>query len=332
MTWPAALSGAAVRMPRTVAGRRALYLALLVGGLFAFGLLGGQRAQAAEDAPTALSADVRTAVEGVTGSVAREPGADDGSGQEDGAEKTHGRELPSLTGDIVPAVTERVVRPERAVRPVGEVVGEVVGAVTDGLEEGRGAVPPLGSLPERPELPALPEPPALPELPESPEPGLPVFPGLPGLPALPVQTLPAATPQPTPVTSASADEADSAGTSADEADSAGTSVEDAVTATPHSVTPYDTTAIAPAHRTSAHPRHHRADTIAPAPARHAPAGDPGGAPDHRATVDNGTPRHGDAHAVTAHHLAPLRLVPGAAAHVGADEIRDAYRDIPVSPA
>ncbi|MER7570510.1 hypothetical protein [Streptomyces sp. NPDC126514] len=303
MTWPAALSGAAVRMPRTVAGRRALYLALLVGGLFACGLLGGQRAQAAEDAPTALSADVRTA----------------------GAEETEGRELPSVTGDVVPAVTERAVRP----------VGEAVGAVTDGLEEGRDAVPPLGSLPEPPELPALPEspallpelpalpqPPTLPELPESPEPGLPVFPGLPELPALPVQTLPAPAPQPAPVTSASADEADSAGTSA----------EDAVTATPHTVTPYDTTAPAPAHRTSAHPRHHRADTIAPAPPRHAPAGDPGGAPDHRATVDNGTPRHGDAHAVTAHHLVPLRLVPGAAAHVGADEIRDAYRDIPVSPA
>ncbi|MFI9768424.1 hypothetical protein ACIHJG_16385 [Streptomyces sp. NPDC052415] len=306
MTWPAALSGAAVRMPRTVAGRRALYLALLVGGLFAFGLLGGQRAQAAEDAPTALSADVRTA----------------------GAEETQGRELPSVTGDVVPAVTERVVRP----------VGEAVGAVADGLEEERGAVPPLGSLPEPPELPALPEPPALlpelpqpptlPELPESPEPGLPVFPGLPELPALPVQTLPAPAPapapapQPAPVTSASADEADSAGTSA----------EDAVTATPHTVTPYDTTTPAPAHRTSAHPHHHCADTIAPAPARQAPAGDPGGAPDHRATVDNGTPRHGDAHAVTAHDLAPLRLVPGAAAHVGADEIRDAYRDIPVSPA
>ncbi|MGW0910667.1 hypothetical protein ACWD1Z_02790 [Streptomyces sp. NPDC002784] len=300
MTWSAALPGAAVRIPRTAAGRRALYLALLVGGLFALALLGGQRAQAAEDAPTALSADLRTAVEGVTGSVAREPRAGE----------PQGRELRPVTEDTVPAVTERAVRP----------VGEAVGAVTEGLDEARGAVPPRESLPE---LPALPEPPALPELPQAPDAELPVLPGLPELPALPEQTLPVTAPAP--VTSAPPGEADSAGPATGEA----------ATATPHGVTPYDTTAPAhrtPAHRTSAHPHPHRADSTAPVPVRHAPAGVPGGALDHRATVDNGTPRHGDAHAVAAHHPAPPRLVPGAAAHVGADEIRDAYRDIPVSPA
>ncbi|MFJ9565392.1 hypothetical protein ACIRQQ_35815 [Streptomyces fuscichromogenes] len=55
MTSPAVLPGAAVRVSRTVPGRRALQLALLVGGLLALGLLCGQRAQAAEGVPATPS-------------------------------------------------------------------------------------------------------------------------------------------------------------------------------------------------------------------------------------------------------------------------------------
>ncbi|MGW0881812.1 hypothetical protein [Streptomyces sp. NPDC002671] len=51
MTLSAALPPAALRVMRAVAGRRALQLALLVGGVFALGLLCGQQAHAAEGGP-----------------------------------------------------------------------------------------------------------------------------------------------------------------------------------------------------------------------------------------------------------------------------------------
>ncbi|WP_445529527.1 hypothetical protein [Streptomyces cyslabdanicus] len=61
MTWSAALSGAALRVTRTAAGRRALQLGLLVGALFALGFLSGQQARAAEAGPTAPAAGTVTA-------------------------------------------------------------------------------------------------------------------------------------------------------------------------------------------------------------------------------------------------------------------------------
>ncbi|MGW1166664.1 hypothetical protein [Streptomyces sp. NPDC002550] len=48
MTFPAALLGTTVRALRTAAGRRALQLVLLVGGLFALGFLCGEQAHAAD--------------------------------------------------------------------------------------------------------------------------------------------------------------------------------------------------------------------------------------------------------------------------------------------
>ncbi|NUP23514.1 MAG: hypothetical protein HOZ81_47160 [Streptomyces sp.] len=51
MTWPAALPVAALRVLRTAAGRRALQVALVVGGLFALGFLCGERAYAADGLP-----------------------------------------------------------------------------------------------------------------------------------------------------------------------------------------------------------------------------------------------------------------------------------------
>ncbi|MFJ2515823.1 hypothetical protein ACIPEL_34040 [Streptomyces griseoviridis] len=66
----------------------------------------------------------------------------------------------------------------------------------------------------------------------------------------------------------------------------------------------------------------------------APGGEPGGALGSRAVVDGAGSRqsHGDAHAVVVDRLAPVRLVPGAAARHDVAEIRNRYRDIPVSPA
>ncbi|KOV67188.1 hypothetical protein [Streptomyces sp. MMG1121] len=51
MTFPAAFLGTTVRVLRTAGGRRALQLALLVGGLFALGFLCGEQAHAADGTP-----------------------------------------------------------------------------------------------------------------------------------------------------------------------------------------------------------------------------------------------------------------------------------------
>src|SRR5689334_24407278 len=51
LTWPAALPAAAVRVMRSAAGRRALQVVVLVGGLFALGFLCGEQAHAADGAP-----------------------------------------------------------------------------------------------------------------------------------------------------------------------------------------------------------------------------------------------------------------------------------------
>ncbi|NGO48999.1 hypothetical protein [Streptomyces ureilyticus] len=71
-TLSAALPGAALRMTRTAAGRRALQVGLLVGGLFVLGLLCGERANAADGADSATSGVTATGVvRSVTGSAER---------------------------------------------------------------------------------------------------------------------------------------------------------------------------------------------------------------------------------------------------------------------
>ncbi|MFC8666712.1 hypothetical protein [Streptomyces sp. NPDC057199] len=68
MALSAVLPDAALRVTRTVAGRRALQVALLVGGLFVLGLLYGEQARAADGvAPASQPAEVVRAV--VTGSA-----------------------------------------------------------------------------------------------------------------------------------------------------------------------------------------------------------------------------------------------------------------------
>ncbi|MEU2621204.1 hypothetical protein ABZ642_24195 [Streptomyces sp. NPDC007157] len=93
-----------------------------------------------------------------------------------------------------------------------------------------------------------------------------------------------------------------------------------------------TSALAPVSGAAAHTHTggHRAARAFDGPSRPAPAGDPDGALG-KSVVDASSSRHGDAYAVTVDDRAPLRLVPGAAAHVGAAGTRDRYRDIPVFP-
>jgi hypothetical protein len=82
----------------------------------------------------------------------------------------------------------------------------------------------------------------------------------------------------------------------------------------------------------AHSGAHRGLSAGYPPAHQAPVDGHGGAPADHSAVDNGGSRHGDVHAVSLNHRAPLRLLPGAAARVDADGTRDRHRDIPVSPA
>ncbi|MFB7083864.1 hypothetical protein [Streptomyces sp. NPDC056296] len=341
MIWSAVLPGAALRMLRTVAGRRALHVALLVGGLFVLGILCGERAQAAEGVPSVRDAigqvvDVPADVPTERPREGREPTVPQDSrtgqtGQESGAAAQDSRaaqrsgavlsELRPVAEDVVRSVEARVVRP----------VGDAVETVADGLGAvAQTEVPPLEALPPLPSPPSLNTPsltsPTRPSLPSSPS--LPFLPDPAGMADVPGRLMPVGTdPRPGPSTTVP-DTSDAADTSvafdARPSDGAGVAAHVA----------YGPETVGGGSPAAAHVDTHRA---VPAPTEHAPAhraptGDPDGTLGTGAGADHGTPRHGDAHAVTPHHRIPFRLVPGAFAHADAAETRDRYRDIPVSPA
>jgi len=213
-----------------------------------------------------------------------------------------------VTDGVVAAVSDGVVRP----------VGDLVGTVTTGLTETVG-IPPVQDLPEVPTLPSFPESPSWPTLPTAPS-----LPSVPGLPGVPVQTLPA----PAPVTSAPQPEpGDHAATkpAGDEGSKSGRAAYGPLYAGRGIAT--EAAVLGSAHRASAH----RTASTVHAPVHRAPADNQGGALGNKSAVDNGSSRHGDAHAVTLDHRAPLWLVPGAAAGVDAAGTRDRHRDIPVFP-
>lgn len=379
MIWSAALSGAALRMMRTAAGRRALHVVLLAGGLFVLGLLFGQRAQAAEGLPAAVPAAGTT----VAASGPAAPGSGPSSLPVAVPVPGSAAQAAQAAGQVVGAVADRVVRPvgQEAAKPAGglvDTVGQAVGAVAEGLGAQHLELPPLESLPLVPPLPdgtsGLPGLPGtgLPGLPGAglPGPGVPGDPGIPGLPddpavpgppeatvppeapvppKVPVPVLPDASVLPDhllpghllPAPIASAPPQDGLGAepsvphasapAADRRAPSATTATTAVMATPA------VTALVPAHGTQCRqiPRDdalpgggHRAAT----PGGSAPAGDPDSALGNRSAADHGTPRHGDAHAVTVHHQVPLRLQPGAVARAAAAGTRDRHRDIPLFPA
>ncbi|MER5921198.1 hypothetical protein [Streptomyces mirabilis] len=337
MTPPAAelpLAGAALRMThmtRTVAGRRALRLALLVAGLFALGLLCGERAHAADGlvstAPTAPTAPTVPTVP--TGSSVRlvKPGAPLPVAHSvahtvtrvtDTVTRTHVTDTVTRAdvtdtvahadvtdtvaqvGDTVTRVSDtvrHVARPaaDSVVRPVGDLVETVTG--------GLGQAPPK----TLPSLPSLPSPPSLPELPGPPSP-----PGAGGQ-----------------IPSAGSGPQHSGAGAVPSTSRAVVRHGDAGTVGPTYYGPArlgtDTAGVAVRGE-------HRGVAPRSGPDRQAPPGDPTGAPGGQAAVDSGTPRHGDPHAVvTPSHRAPLRLVPGAPAAVTAAGTRDRYRDIPLFP-
>ncbi|MFE5367371.1 hypothetical protein [Streptomyces mirabilis] len=319
MTPPTAelpLAGAALRMThmtRSVAGRRALRLALLVAGLFALGLLCGERAHAADGlvstAPTAptvpTSSSVRLVKPGaplpvahsVAHTVTRVTGTVTHADVSDTVTHADVSDTVAQVGDTVTRVADtvrHVVRPaaDSLVRPVGDLVETVTGEL--------GQAPPK-TLPSLPSLPSLP--------------------GLPGPPSLP----------------GAGGQVPSAGSGPQHSDAS------AVPSSSHAVVRHgDAGTVGPTYYGPARlgtdtdgvavRGEHRGVAPGSGPDRQAPPGDPTSAPGGQAAVDSGTPRHGDPHAVvTPSHRAPLRLVPGAPAAVAAAGTRDRYRDIPLFP-
>ncbi|MGW1502713.1 hypothetical protein ACWCQW_29825 [Streptomyces mirabilis] len=286
------------RMTRTAAGRRALRLALLVAGLFALGLLCGERAHAADGlVPTVPTSSSERVVKPGTPLPAAHSAAHTVTHVTDTVTHAHVTDTVARVGDTVTRVTDtvrHVVRPaaDSVVRPVGDLVETVTG------ESGQAPPEPLPSLPSLPSLPELPGPPSLP---------------------------------------GAGGQVPSAG-SGPQHSGAG-----AVSSSSHAVVrhadagPVGPTYYGPARLGTstdgvAVRGEHQDAVPGPGPDRQAPPGDPKGALGGQSAVDNGTPRHGDPHAVvTPSHRAPPRLVPGVPAAVTAAETRDRYRDIPLFP-
>ncbi|WP_432080292.1 hypothetical protein [Streptomyces sp. WAC 04229] len=325
MIWSAVLPGAALRVMRTAAGRRALHVALLVGGLFVLGVLCGERAQAADGAPS-----LRDTVRQVVDVPVERPA-------------TEAREsslLPpkdslSAVGDVVEKTTERL--------PLLSAAVDAHPGFTDPGFSDPGFTDPVSSAPSVPTWPSLPP---LSELPDPSGGGSSDGWADPYLPD-------DRRPDPAEADD-SAHPADGAGTPGTPNASAPSEATEPRTATATADTGPDATdqdaadqaahlAPAPgaaAAETGAHPPvTHSGDprrtTPAPtdyAPTRHAPPGAPDGSLGTATGADQGMPRHGDAHAVTPQHQIPFRLVPVVLERADAGETRDPYRDIPVSPA
>ena len=329
-------------MMRTAAGRRALQVVLLVGGLFALGFLCGEQAHAAEGSPAVSSSEVvpTAPADGIRASLtsdavatvtrltnmsaapvgrltnpsaalaaptvpdkptpAAPAPAQPPAGPEPATNPSTSSATPGAAGQVLTPSTGELVRSvgDRVVQPVGGLVE----TVTAGLGRVTAQIPPLSSLPSLPGLPGAPSMPGLPPLPD--------------VPSSPGRILPA------PV--AQAPQPGVAGHSGTEG-----AVDDRRSAAAASGTAYgprfvvdvtagDATAVQGGGRRAA-------------PAQQAPDGDPAGVPANRAAVDNGTSRHGDAHAVAVNHRPFVRLVPGAAVRAAAAGTRDRHRDIPVFP-
>ncbi|MEU2335193.1 hypothetical protein ABZ608_16650 [Streptomyces sp. NPDC013172] len=282
-----------MRVLRTVTGRRALHLALLVGGLLALGFLCGGRAQAAEGAPSATSVVTHKAppAELLTPHRATPP------------------PRKPVTGSV-PVVP--------VVDGVGEAVRTATGSVASTLTQTLGdTLQQVSELPTRlPTLPVTP-PVTLPATPVVQVPEPPVVSGAPGssLPA-PVTSVPHPVEPRQPVTHAAGHERSRPATVA--------AVAGAVSYGPR----YGVVPAAPEQVT--HHAGHRAAPAGGAPERPAPTGDPDGALG-KSAADGTASRHGDMYAVTFADRAPLRLVPGAVVRVDAAGTPERYRDIPVFP-
>ncbi|MFF9170016.1 MULTISPECIES: hypothetical protein [unclassified Streptomyces] len=331
MTWQPAPSGAAVRVLRAAAGRRALRTALLLGGLFALGLLCGQRAHAAEPAPagtltrtapagsltsaTAPAASPATATATATATAKTKATAVAAVTVTD-AETAHLHPTAPVTS--LPARLDLPSLPAQQTLPVQQTPPTQPSLPEPSLPDASLPAPPLPA-PSMPAPPVMPAPPAMP--------GAPALPALPSLPSVPdgpqLPTLPGA-----------GDTAGAPGGAAHDTVDAPQAHEDAPRTDGAQGTALRAPRFGPAAPVTRAQQHAKPYAAAPAPAPvpPEPAGGASGAVTGGSAADNSTPRHGDAHAVTPHHRLPLPARAGTAARCAAPRIQDRYRDIPVFPA
>ncbi|MFI6371862.1 hypothetical protein [Streptomyces sp. NPDC050546] len=320
MTSSAALSGVAVRVLRTAAGRRALQVALLVGGVLVIGLLCGERAYAADGLRVSADSAAGRSVSG-QGQLVRpdvHASADRVVRVVDDARKSVSGELVKAKRPVPPKSPSLPDLPDLSVPPKAPSAPVLPG------------LPPLSDLPAPPDAPAIPDLPGLPAPPEGDVTvsGAPVQPGLPGYPApVTVDPQPADTPA-APATPAPAGEAAPVA-HGPHGDQYGAPYADRA-AQDHAA--HDHTAHGRAHhlRRGAHAGA-SASVGGADPVGHVPGGRPDGTLCNRSLGDHGTPRHGDAHAVTPSGRAPMSLVRGVADRARVAGVRDGHRDIPVFP-
>nr|WP_276621029.1 hypothetical protein [Streptomyces sp. CME 23] len=349
-------------MMRTAVARRALQVALLVGGLFALGFLCGEQAHAAEETPvtSARPTGPLGAVDGVRADGLRSGGVRTSGLRTDGGRADRLRAdgvrasgpaglpptdpattLPSgFAGRPSIGVTPDAPSGRAAPSPLtlpgagDQVLGAVVGGHVQGV--GGRVLQPVGGLvvvvadalgEVTAQIPPLSSLPALPVVPT--QPGAPSLPGVPGLPSFPSQPgLPTGQGQtsPPPV----AQPGDGAGQPVKGGGVAdGRSGAGAGRGTTYGPMPR---AGAGAAHASGHGGGQRSDVPGYVPVHQAPGGDPTGELSSRNAVDSGTSRHGDAYAVALDQRAPSRLLAGAAARAVGGSTRDRHRDVPVSPA
>ncbi|MFM9554996.1 MULTISPECIES: hypothetical protein [Streptomyces] len=326
---PGAGAGAALR---GAAGCRLVRVALLLGGLFVLGVLCGERANAADGAPT--SPPPLTAV---TSHVLRPAtGFEDRPVAEHAARPvTETPVQPAPEQAVRRSVTEGAVEPvvqvtEGVAVPVTEGVVVPVGDLVESVTEGLGGV--TSQLPSV-SLPSLPGVvPGLPEVPQSPE--LPGLPGVPGWSTLPVESLPVGeVPQESgPTEAEKPDQVPDADGGRDDARVSGPVAGPVPVAYGPTVGVGGAVAVPAPHRTATDAGAGAGDQPGVrAAVRQSQDGLPTGALGRHSAVDNGGPRHAEPHALAALPHTPLSLVPGAPVADAAGGTRERHRDVPVFP-
>ncbi|MFJ9039143.1 hypothetical protein ACIRF8_21425 [Streptomyces sp. NPDC102406] len=337
MTSPTVPPASAERLPRPAAKRRALQLALLLGGLIGLGFLCGGQAHADDTSPSATSAPSATSglpgISGLSHTLAsRHPVAPETAPLvEKVVRPVLGTVRPVL--DAVPPVLDTV---RQVTEPVGEWAGQVVGGVAESVTH------PLPGGPDGP--PALPE---LPELPVDPGHALPQpGPSEPADPADPAEpAVPAATADPaaastaaTAATTATSGARTASATAplahdpAAESGEHGARAHAVVQAGPRTFGSAATASDGPVRRGGTHHTPVARHTAAPAPAAPGTPQRPDGAPVANASAsDGGASRHSELHATSFGVRVPVLLPPGALASGAPAPVADRHRDIPEFP-
>ncbi|MEW2154126.1 hypothetical protein AB0950_02325 [Streptomyces sp. NPDC007189] len=325
---PAALLGTSVRVLRTAAGRRALQLVLLVGGLFTLGFLCGEQAHAADGTPLPAQMTSAAGRPGPSGhadparaaQVVRAAGAEQAVHGAGAAQVVHAvpavQGVPAvppvrtvsepLAGPVVRRVGVKAAIPVQAVSSVRDSVRDVLTAVSRAVEETAGRA--VSGQP-RTTAPSLP------------------LPDLAPVTDVPVQVTPE--PMSAPPSRQRDVGAAVSGPAEERGRHAGAGGRAAVGA-PASAVVYGPGGAEVPQPVAYIGARYSAAAAAAVPERPVPTGDPDGVLGKPA-ADGSASRHGDAHAVTLGDRASVRLAPGATARVDAPRPRERHRDILVFP-